>query len=53
MEMIVTFAQITKSRTVMKMLAEELGIEVVEWEDLKGHRLVERLKKQSSGVIRG
>ena len=42
--MIVTSAQITKSRAVMKMRAEELGIEVVEWEDLRRHRLVERLK---------
>ena len=42
--MIVTSAQATKSRAVMRMRAEELGIEVAEWEDLVGDRLVQRLK---------
>lgn len=42
--MIVTSAPVTKSRSLMRMRASELGIEVVEWEDLISDRLVKRLR---------
>ena len=42
--MIVTSANATRSRAVMRMRANELGIEVVEWGDLISNRLVDRLK---------
>ena len=42
--MIVTSANATRSRAVMRMRAAELGIEVVEWNDLASDRLVDRLK---------
>ena len=42
--MIVTSANATRSRAVMRMRAAELGIEVVEWSDLVSGRLVDRLK---------
>ena len=42
--MIVTSANATRSRAIMRMRAAELGIEVVEWTDLVSDRLVERLK---------
>ena len=42
--MIVTSANATRSRAVMRMRAEELGIEVVEWGDLISNRIVDRLK---------
>ena len=44
--MIVTSAPVTKSRAVMRMRAEELGIEVAEWEDLIKDRLVKRLRSE-------
>ncbi len=42
--MIVTSAPVSRSRAVMRMRAEELGIEVVEWDDLVKDRLVNRLR---------
>ena len=45
--MIVTSAPATKGRLAMRNRAAELGIEVVEWEDLPLERLVNRLKKES------
>ena len=42
--MIVTSANATRSRAVMRMRADELGIEVVEWGDLISNRIVDRLK---------
>lgn len=44
--MIVTSAPATRSRAVMRMRAEELGIEVVEWEDLIKDRLIKRLRSE-------
>ena len=43
---IVTSSPVTKNRAPMRRRAAELGIEVVEWSDLKLNRLVKRLKKQ-------
>ena len=42
--MIVTSASPSKGRTVMRRRAAELGIEVVEWNDLPLDQLVERLR---------
>ncbi len=44
--MIVTSSNPSKSRALMRMRADELGIEVVEWDDLTKDRLVERLKNE-------
>ena len=41
--MIVTSAPATRSRAVMRMRAEELGIEVAQWDDLIGDRLTQKL----------
>lgn len=43
--MIVTSANASKGRAVMRKRAAELDIEVVEWQDLPLDRLVKRLKK--------
>ncbi|MBR6185591.1 MAG: DUF1887 family protein [Clostridia bacterium] len=42
--LIVTSASPGKSRSVMRRRAAELGIEVVEWDDLQTERLAERLR---------
>ena len=42
--MIVTSGLATKSRTSMKSRAAKLGIEVVEWEDIRLDRLMDRLR---------
>ena len=44
--MIVTSANATKSRPIMRMRASELGIEVVEINDLEKSRLIKRLTRE-------
>jgi hypothetical protein len=41
---IVTSANASRSRAVMRHRAAELGIEVIEWNDLQLDRLIERLR---------
>lgn len=42
---IVTSAAVTKNRAPMRRRASELGIEVIEWSDIRLNRLIRRLKK--------
>ena len=44
---IVTSSNPTKSRSLMRMRAQELGIEVADWKELEQDRLVRRLANTS------
>ncbi len=45
---IVTSAVASKNRAVMRNRAAKLGIELIEWEDLKLDRLINRLRDQDA-----
>ena len=50
--MIVTSSQATRSRSVMRMRAAELGIEVVEAENLATEKLAQILRQDESRIKR-